>query len=68
MPTLPWLRATYLHREQQAQLLHEVALAALHSATSAGAEGYEAMVEAEAAVRVTASGEAADREAESIAE
>jgi hypothetical protein len=63
VPTLPWLRATYLHREQQAQFLHEVALAALHSATSAGGEGQEAAAEAEAAVLATAGsggGERAD--------
>ncbi len=63
MPTLPWLRATYLHREQQARFLHEVALAAFHSATSAGGEGQEAVAEAEAAVLATAGaggGERAD--------
>ena len=54
IPTLPWLRAVYLHREQQSHLLHEVALAALHAATSAGRAGHEAMAEAAAAVLVTA--------------
>ena len=54
VPTLPWLRATYLHREQQQRFLHEVALAALHAAASAGRDGIAALVEADAAVRVTA--------------
>ncbi len=54
VPTLPWLRATYLHRSQQPRFLHEVALAALHAATAAGAAGLHAAVEAEAAVLVTA--------------
>ncbi len=54
VPTLPWLRATYLHRSQQSRFLHEVALAALHAATSAGRAGREAMAEAEAAVLVAA--------------
>jgi len=54
IPTLPWLRATYLHRSQQQRFLHEVALAALHAAASAGSEGLGAMAEADAAVRVTA--------------
>ncbi len=61
VPTLPWLRAAYLHREQQSRFLHEVALAALHAATSARREGYEAMLEAEAAVLVTANAGQAHR-------
>jgi hypothetical protein len=54
VPTLPWLRATYLHRSQQARFLHEVALAALHAASAAGTEAQDAAAEAEAAVLVTA--------------
>ena len=61
MPTLPWLRAVYVHREQQARFLHEVALAALHAATLAGAEGQEAVAEAEAAVLATAGSGAGER-------
>ena len=67
VPTLPWLRATYLHREQQARFLHEVALAALHAAASSGRDGLGAMVEADAAVRVTADAAALHSHADAAA-
>jgi hypothetical protein len=61
VPTLPWLRATYLHRSQQSRFLHEVALAALHAAASAGERGRDAMAEAEAAVLAAADKRQAQR-------